>query len=147
MPPPATTNGRKELYRDHSFTVRIPDLNIGYFDEVRGLEIEVDVFEYAEGGNNEFLHQLPGRIRYPRLILQRGLTEEDNLLRWFWKTRTQAERVELIIDGNARSGKSKRSWSFEGAYPVKWSGPTFNTSGATVAREALEIVHSGLQMA
>ena len=93
-----STNGRKELYRDHSFTVRIPDLNIGYFNEVRGLEIEVDVFEYAEGGNNEFLHQLPGRIRYPRLMLSRGLTTEDNLLHWFWKTRTQAERIELIID-------------------------------------------------
>ena len=27
--------------------------------------MEFDVFEWAEGGNNEFVHHLPGRVRYP----------------------------------------------------------------------------------
>ena len=29
--------------------------------------MEFEVFEWAEGGNNEFVHHLPGRMRYPYL--------------------------------------------------------------------------------
>ena len=97
MPPP-TANGRMELVPANVFVVRIPGIEIGYFHECSGLSIEVEVYEYAEGGNNEFVHQLPGRLHYPKLTLKRGLTTEDNLLKWFWATRTQAERKELYFE-------------------------------------------------
>ena len=32
--------------------------DIGGFNECRGLNMEFDVFEWAEGGNNEFIHHL-----------------------------------------------------------------------------------------
>ena len=66
MPP---TNGRKELVAANVFGVRIPGMELGYFVECHGLAVEVEVQEYAEGGNNEFVHQLPGRLIYPKLEL------------------------------------------------------------------------------
>ena len=73
------------------FVVKVPDIDtIGMFTQCSGLEMKVDVLEYAEGGNNEFVHQLPGQVSYPNLILERGLTNDDAVLKWFNATRTQA---------------------------------------------------------
>jgi phage tail-like protein len=144
MPP---VNGRMELVAANVFGVRIPGMELGYFIECRGLAVEVEVQEYPEGGNNEFVHQLPGRLIYPKLELARGLTTEDNLLKWFMQTRVKAERKEVIIDLLDHYGEIHRSFTFDEAYPVKWTGPSIAVGGASTATEELTIAHAGLKMA
>lgn len=137
---------RVELVGGACFTVAIPGLTIGSFVECTGLGLEVDVLEYAEGGNNEFVHKLPGRVKYPNVTLKRGITTEDALFKWVLSTRTKAEPKELTITLSATDGRAIRSWSFDGAYPTKWTGPTLSPSGGEVATEALEIVHQGMRL-
>ena len=144
---PTIANGRKELVAANVFGVRIPGMELGYFVECQGLAVEVEVQEYAEGGNNEFVHQLPGRLVYPKLELSRGMTTEDNLLKWFMQTRLKADRKEVIIDIYNRYGEIHRSFTFDQAYPVKWSGPTIAAGGAGAATESLTIAHAGLKLA
>ena len=60
--------------------------------------MEFDVFEWAEGGNNEFTHHLPGRVRYPYLQLSAGMTDDNAMQAWFWKTREQAELKEVTVE-------------------------------------------------
>ena len=43
------------------------------------------MLEYAEGGNNDFVHRLPGRLHYPNLVLSWGLVSSEILLQWFWR--------------------------------------------------------------
>jgi len=145
--PSVTSNGRKELVAANMFGVRVPGIEIGYFHECHGLSIEVDVLEYPEGGNNEFVHHLPGRLRYPNLELRRGMTTEDNLLKWFWQTRTKADCKEVTIDIYNHYGTVHRSFTFDGAYPIKWVGPDLIASSADMAVETLTIAHIGLKMA
>jgi phage tail-like protein len=137
MPPvPITTD---------NFVLRIPDIDtIGAFAHCSGLEISTEVYEYREGGNNDVIHRLPGRIQYPNLILSRGLTAEDALLRWFQATQSKAETKEVTLTLSA--GGVRRVWTFADAYPVRWTGPSIDASGASVATESLEIAHSGLKM-
>jgi phage tail-like protein len=42
-------------------------------------------------------------------------------------------------------GKRLRSWSFDGAFPTKWSGPTFAASSNDLPTEELTIVHNGFK--
>ncbi len=148
MPPSgALQNGRKELVAANTFGIRIPGIEIGYFRECHGLSIEFDVLEYAEGGNNEFVHHLPGRLRYPNLELTRGMTTEDNLLKWFWQTRLEADRKEVIVDIFNHYGQVHRSFTFDSAFPVKWTGPSIATGDASAATESLTIAHAGLKLA
>ena len=63
-----------------------------------GLSMEFDVFEWAEGGNNEFTHHLPGRVRYPYLQLSAGMTDDKAMQEWFWKTREKAELKEVTVE-------------------------------------------------
>jgi phage tail-like protein len=141
-----TTVGQsRSAITTYNFTVRIPDIDtIGYFAECQGLELSFEVYEYREGGNNDFVHHLPGRIMYPNLRLSRGLTNEDALLKWFWATHTQAEKKELTLTLSA--GEVSRTWTFVDAFPVKWTGPSCSQGAAGVATESLEIAHAGLKM-
>ena len=87
-----------QLLSRHAFVLKIPDIDeIGVFMQCSGLHVEFDVYEYHEGGNNDFVHRLPGPMRYPNLLLSRGLTNDEALLKWFWATLTQAERKEVTL--------------------------------------------------
>jgi phage tail-like protein len=134
-----------EPFAVHTFVLRIPDIDtVGFFMHCTGLELSFDVFEYREGGNNDFVHRLPGGLRYPNLILSRGLTKDDVLLQWFMATKTQAERKEITL--TLGTGGSQRTWTFADAFPVKWTGPQVDSHGTQIATETLEIAHGGLKV-
>jgi phage tail-like protein len=135
-----------KVISDHYFTVSIPGLTVGAFNTCHGLDMQYDVFEWAEGGNNEFVHHLPGRVRYPYLSFTSGLVDNDALQKWFTATGTTPELKEVTIELKTQDGTAKRSWTFADAYPIHWSGPTIAAHGSGLATESLEIVHSGLKM-
>ena len=134
-----------KVISDHYFTLSIPGVTVGAFNECRGLSMEYDVFEWAEGGNNEFVHHLPGRVRYPYLSLSSGMVDNDALQKWFGTTGTQPELKEVTVELTTQDGSAKRSWTFADAYPIKWTGPNIAAHGAGLATESLDIVHSGLK--
>ena len=132
---------------NHHFKVKVSGLDIGTFRECHGLSMEFDVFEWAEGGNNEFIHHLPGRMRYPYLTLTSGLTDDLAIQQWFWKTREKADLMEVTIELQTQDGTTTRAWTFADAFPVRWTGPGIAADATGLSTESLEIAHSGLKMA
>ena len=128
-----------------TFELTTPGISIGHFTEVSGLNAEVETLTYNEGGNNEFVHRLPTRVKYPNLVLKRGISKEDALQRWFQKSHTQAQRTDITVTMLDHEGRRVRTWNFVGAYPIKWTGPAFNAGQNQVATESIEIAHEGLK--
>jgi len=136
------------------FVFSVDGLQIGAFMEVHGLSVEVDVQSIEEGGQNEFVHRVPGRMKWPNLVLKRGVTENDALFTWFKKSsgegfsgannRLARTTGHLTLVDAQR--KRVREWAFYGAFPVKWSGPTFAATSNSVATEELEIAHHGFRV-
>jgi phage tail-like protein len=118
---------------------------IGYFTEISGLSAEVETLTYNEGGMNEFVHRLPTRVKYPNLVLKRGITSEDGLMKWFQRSNTEAKRTDITITMLNHSGERVRTFTFVNAYPIKWTGPTFNSGQSQMATEAIEIAHDGVK--
>ena len=55
----------------------------GAFQEVSGLGDERQVRELEEGGENRFVHKLPGSIKHSNLVLKRGqLAHKSRLFAW-----------------------------------------------------------------
>jgi phage tail-like protein len=128
-----------------SFVISVPDIDtIGQFSQCSGLEMSFEMFEYAEGGNNDFVHKLPGRLRFPNLILTRGLTNSQALLQWFAQTKTQAQTKQVTL--TVKSGTDQRVFTFGDAFPVRWTGPSFDSNQMGLGTETLEIAHSGLTL-
>ena len=142
-PPP----NRDFAYPAAFFALTIPGYTIGNFVSVTGMSAQVDVMEYPEGGRNDYVHKLPTRVKHTNLVVKHGMTNQPALLRWFQKTVVQAEQVELTLALMDTTGEVVRSWSFAGAYPVKWTGPDLKADGNEIATESLEIAHTGVQVA
>jgi phage tail-like protein len=144
-----TVADRTLLFHQSRFEVKIPtlELKVGYFTQVQGLSAQVDVMEYPEGGRNDFVHKLPTRIKHTNLTLKRGLTKEGALLTWFYQTVVAAAQKEMSLTLYDQEGEPIQTWSFAGAYPVKWTGPDANAGGSDILTESLEIAHQGVTIA
>ncbi len=135
----------EQLIAADVFILSVPDIDtIGQFSHCSGLEMWFEMYEYAEGGNNDFVHKLPGRLIFPNLVLSRGLTNSDALLRWFAQTKTKAQTKQVTL--TVKSGSNQRQFAFQDAFPVRWTGPTFDTNAPAIGSESLEIAHSGLTL-
>jgi phage tail-like protein len=135
------------------FVFTVDGLTIGAFTEVSGLSVQIDTEELAEGGQNHFTHKLPGRMKWPNLVLKRGITDTDTLFEWFAKCSgegleaggNKVERRHGSVALLDAGGKTVRRWSFVDAYPVKWSGPKLAASSRDLAVEELEVCHCGFK--
>lgn len=127
------------------FLVKAGFDKIGLFQECSGLTVEYDVYTHEEGGQMGFVHKLRGRAKHPNLVLKRGVTHEKNLSDWFFQCKDQAKRRNISVELIGRDHRTIRAWSFAGAFPVKWTGPTLNAGQGNAAIEQLEIVHQGFE--
>ena len=119
----------------------------GWFTECSGLAVEREVKEQQEGGLNDYVHQLPGRIKQNRITLKHGLAGNEL---WSWLQTGlydgQVDRRHISIVIYGISGTPYKWWDVSDAYPIKWSGPTLNTASNETTLETLELVHHGLKM-
>ena len=133
-------------YLAFNFLVEIEGLVVGGFSEVTGLQIEVEVQDYREGGLNEYIHKLAGPTRYPsNVVLKHGLTDTETLWSWHQDVTQgiiQRRNGSIVLRDNA--GEDKLRWNFIEAYPVRWVGPDMRAGTAEVGVETLELVHRGL---
>lgn len=142
----ALSGVRLDPYLGYNFLVEVDGLLVGGFREVRGLEASVEIKEYAEGGENGYLHKLPGETRYPNLTLSRGLTDLDTLWVWFNDVASGIivrRNLSILLLDQQRI--PAMWWDVRDALPVKWSGPQLNAAGGSeVATESIELVHRGI---
>lgn len=129
------------------FGVEIEGLVVGWFTRCAGLEVTREVLPYEEGGTNDYVHQLPGRIRQVSLTLQRGIADAA-LWEWFYKGlydgQVQRRNVSIILydaDGAhpRDSVSSPRRWNLIDALPVSWQASDLQAGENLVAVESLKM--------
>jgi phage tail-like protein len=137
---------REDPFRSYNFAVEIDGLVAGGFNEVSGLQVDLEVQEYREGGVNGFAHKRAGPAKYTsNLVLKRGIGTSKVLWNWYWDVlQGTINRKNLSVLLMDESGEEKVRWNFDKAYPVKWVGPGFRGAGNEVAVETLEFAHKGL---
>jgi len=113
------------------------------FQSVTGLTTDIGIEEYAEGGENRFVHQLPLRPKYPNLVLKRGLIQNSGLIKW-WRDAMEKFEFEprdllISLSGGTNSSAPSMVWNVVGAYPVKWDISEFNAEENKLAIETIEL--------
>jgi phage tail-like protein len=128
------------------FDVQIDGVQVGTFAGCSGLSAQYEAFSWQEGGDNGTVVKLPGRLSYDTVVLTRSVdAASGGLAAWFAGQRqTPARRTAVIrlYDGNS---SVVSSWTLEGAWPLRYSGPKLATGedGEATATETLELSHQG----
>ena len=136
-----------------NFLLEVDGVSIGTFKEVTGLQMTVTTHEYTEGGQNQYVQQFPGVIRWPHLVFKRGLVDSDALFTWvgrssgegFAGNENKITRSTGSVTVLAGDGTRLRSWDFEGMFAVEWSGPRLSVGTSESLSETLEVAHNGFR--
>lgn len=130
------------------FNIRISGFELGGFTGFDGISAEYEVLPYPEGGENTYVHQLPGRLKYVNFKLTRPVDENSNQLGVLFSMLSKGlefgvRHVATVVARNS-AGDDVAEWVFDGAYPVKYTGPSFTVDTGKVATETYEFAHKGL---
>ena len=138
-------NKPTDPFNAFNFRVEIEGLLVGGFSECTGLQVDVELEEYPEGGLNDYVHRFAGRTKYPPLVLKRGLTTSDTLWKWHQDVISgQFTRKNGTIYLLNTLRVPILWWNFKNAIPTKWSGPDLRAATSEIAVESIELVHQGL---
>jgi phage tail-like protein len=128
------------------FDFRIDGVEIASFTAVDGLSAEYVVKTYEEGGENEYIHQLPGRLKYNNLKLTRPVDSGSKALAaWFsslGSSQTLTRRTATVVAYNDNR-EVVAEWSLRDVYPVRYTGPSFSAENGKALTETLELAHNG----
>lgn len=132
----------------------------GAFSDATGLNSSLEVETYQEGGNNVAPLKFPKWGKHDTVVLKRGVTPRTSLWDWHEQIITGAAPVLrksgliILFDrgglGNTAdtAGLTRiplGAWYIDNAFPEKVTGPTLDAKSNTVAVEAVELTHEGLQ--
>jgi phage tail-like protein len=130
-------------------------LGDGAFQECSGLEVDMDVQEYLEGGRNDGVIKRVGRAKYSAIVLKRGMFygsgggANRDLWRWIQGVvagKRPVARYDGIIQVMSSGEKVAATWVFDRGLPLKIRGPELNAKTGEVAIEELHIAHEGLRL-
>lgn len=119
------------------------------FQEVSGLSYEITTEDLNEGGENRFTQKLPKRVRYPNLILKRGLVKSTALLKWFESAMNTFFKVtvydfkpaDITITLLDEADQPVAIWNVVQAYPLKWSTSDLKANDNSIVIETIELAY------
>jgi len=111
------------------------------FQEVTGLSVDVNLDTYNEGGENRFVHRLPGRSKYPDLVLKRGLTAGSGLTAWCSDAlqNFHYQPANLTVSLLDETHQPLLSWYVINAIPIKWEMGGFNAEQSQIVIETMTL--------
>ena len=129
------------------------------FQSVSGLSADIETEEYSEGGENRFKHKLPTRIKFPNLVLKRGLFKDSAIIGWcedaienfkfkplnlvitlYSDSQEKQQGEETVFD--AENSKPLITWKITHAIPVKWSIDELSSMESKLVMETLELTYN-----
>ncbi|MEP0266731.1 phage tail protein [Dokdonia sp.] len=117
------------------------------FQEVSGLDIEVEPIEYRQGASPDFTKiKMPGMTKFSNITLKRGSFAGDNeYFDWFNSIQLNTvERRTITISLLNEEGTPAITWKINKAFPIKVQSTDLKAEGNEVAVESIEIAHEGL---
>jgi phage tail-like protein len=114
------------------------------FQEVSGLEVDMEMEQIKEGGQNRFTHSLPVRNRYTDITLKRGMFIGSGITLWCKNAIENFvfQPTNVLISLLNADHLPLQSWYIVNAIPKKWQVTSFNAQENSVAVESLVLSYS-----
>lgn len=114
------------------------------FQSVEGLEVETEQETYREGGENRFVHVLPGKKNYSPVILKRGILTPNNsgVTRWLLETFENSRikplnRIQIILLNE--NHEPLLNWNLVHVWPLSWKAAKLDAQRGEILIETIEL--------
>jgi phage tail-like protein len=117
------------------------------FQEVTGLETEVEVLEYRHGKSKQFgSFKMPGIPKVSDAVLKKGVFTSDTMLfEWFKKNNlNKTERKDVTISLLNEYQIPEIIWTLSNAFPKKIESSGLNSQGSEIAVESIVLSYEEL---
>ena len=136
---------RNDPFRGYVFRIEIDGIDVFSFKEFSGLSNKTDIFEYQEGGENQYTHKFPGQTTFSNLTLKNGIVLDPWIYEWRQlvidgNIQDALKTISIILDGGTRS--EDRIWRFYDVWPCKWESNKFDAMSDDLGIETLELALS-----
>lgn len=118
--------------------------------QISGLSQEITAEPIWEGGASGQYRMLPKKKQWPNLILQGVVAlKETAFFDWFDSVtigkvgEARADGLISLMSGDLPAPVA--TWTFTGAFPLKYTGPTLDTHSSLLAFETIELTHKGIE--
>jgi len=111
------------------------------FQEVSGLNATMEMEAIKEGGENRFVHQLPGRTSYSELVLKRGRIMGSFVLQWCRNAieNFQFKPTNVLISLLDENHLPLYNWYVINAIPKKLEVSGFNAERSEIVIETMTL--------
>ena len=118
------------------------------FKEVSGLEVEMEMESFTEGGQNRFTWQLPKRARYTEITLKRGKLSGSAIVKWCRDAMENFvfQPVNITISLLNEKHEPMQSWHVINAIPKKWAVSNFNAEENAIVIESITLSYQYFTM-
>lgn len=119
------------------------------FQEVSGLTTEIETEEIKDGANPMLTYKFPKKVKYPNLILKRGMLVDSGLIAFFNDAvnsyfnvlNLDSSTCDITISLLNETDNPLVSWTVFNAFPVKWVTSDFKASGNEVVIDSIEFTY------
>jgi phage tail-like protein len=115
--------------------------NDSRFQEVSGLNVEINFDTCNEGGENRFAHSLPIRSRYSDLVLKRGIYLPSGITAWALDAieNFNYQPTNLLISLLDENSNPVCSWYVVNAIPLKMELSGLNAEQSQIVVETMTL--------
>lgn len=133
------------------FLVEMGGKVTGYFTEVSGLNIEVDIVQHKimTQQGEPMTRKMPGRTKAGQVTLKRGVTQNKDV--WDWRKLVEQGKIAdartngTITAYDADLSTIVAQWDIEAAWPSKVSATSLDAGGNEVVMEEMTIVYERIE--
>ena len=119
------------------FSVELDNGISGYFSEVGGLAVDVEVIEFTDTAIDTVTRKRPGTTKYNEVTLKRTLSPDKTFWDWVKKIRDgdMAYRTDGAVVVFDMSGKEIGRWTMTNVWPSKWSASDLDVGSDDLMQE------------
>ncbi|MEM6879297.1 MAG: phage tail protein [Bacteroidota bacterium] len=131
------------------FKVSFGNIGEASFQEVSGLDSEMDIVEYRAENRSGFSKvKMPGLKKATDVTLKKGMAKNSGaLLSWLSETRMNTIKRETVtIQLLDEEHKPLFAWTLKNAWPMKITGTDRDTHDNEVVIEEMTLAHEGVSM-
>ena len=123
------------------------------FQEISGIQKEINTEEVAGGGENRFKYRLPGTVTHQNLVLKRAMVKTNSpLVSWCASVLDNGLSQPIAVHDVSVSLLDEKGivymmWTFFNAYPVKYAVSELKAQESVLVIESIELAYNYFQVA